>query len=105
MDIKIKLNCAIGELSEALPALTESDYGAIDAALGEKAAGWVLEVLETQRLHGADFLGLCSRIRQKSPREYAAAESDWPAAMNDTEYTVTVESRIRRDYDLHAPER
>ena len=105
MDIKIKLNCAIGELSEALPSLTEAEYAAIDSALSEKAAGWVLEVLETQRLHGADFLGLCSRIRQKSPRDYAAAESEWPAAMNDTEYRVTVESNIRRDYDLHAPER
>jgi hypothetical protein len=40
----------------------------------------------------------------KTPREFAAAEADWPAALRDTDYRISVTAEIRRDYDLRAPE-
>ena len=105
MDIDIALSCAIGELDKPLPNLTEADYDAIEAALEEKIRTWVLAVLETQRRHECDYLGLMSRVRQHSPEEFSAAEEQWPQALRDTEYNISVESAIKRDYDLHAPER
>ena len=105
MDISLDLSCAIGELSEALPTLTEADYKEIEKALDAKIKGWIEEILEIQREHEADYLGLMSRVRQHDAAEFAAAEEQWPDALRDTEYNITVNSRIKRDYDLHAPER
>ena len=105
MYIKISLSCAIGELSQPLPNLTEADYAAIESALGEKISSWVLSVLETQRRHECDYLGLMSRVRRHSPEDFSAAEEQWPWALRDTEYNISVEAAIKRDYDLHAPER
>jgi Ger(x)C family germination protein len=103
LEIDVSLDCAIAELSSG-GALTAADYAAITAAAEEKAAGWIREILELQRRLDADFLGLCNKIRMKTPREFAAAEADWPAALRDTDYRISVTAEIRRDYDLRAPE-
>ena len=105
MTVDIDLSCAIGELSHALPNLTEADYAAIEAALSEKISRHVDNVLETQRRHEADFLGLMSRVRRHDADKFASVEEEWPAALRDTEYEINVKAEIKRDYDLHAPER
>ena len=103
LELELELDCAVAELS-AGAVLTAADCDAAADAAADAVSGWVRELLETQRLFDADFLGLCDKIRMKTPREFAAAEADWPAALRDTDYAVAVTAEIRRDYDLYAPE-
>ena len=102
LEISCQLDCALAELEDIAPPTAE-EYEAMAQALSEKAEGWIRTVLELQRLHDADFLGLCDRIRAAAPGAFAKAEADWPAALRDTEYRIHVTARIQRDYDLRAP--
>lgn len=102
IEVNCRLGCAVSEQADGAP-LSVREYEALTGALSSKIRGWLLDILELQRLHDADFLGLCDFIRASDPEKFAAVANDWPAPLRSVEYRVFVQTDIARDYDLHAP--
>lgn len=100
VDIECGVNAALVELTDPLGINTEEFFDMMDEALSQMMLEFVTAALDKSREHCADFLGIGGRLEASSPVNFDKYDKQWPKALTDITFTVSMDARVLRAYDM-----
>lgn len=98
-DIKLDLKASVAEMNNP----DSLDPGELANQLELTTAAWAAGVIERSQELSADFLSLGVAADKDDHKKFAMLKSNWPEALRDMEFRVSVSAEIERSYYLTEP--